>query len=124
MKAKDELGRRGEDIAAEHLQEHGLRVVERNWRCAVGEIDIVALDGRTLVVVEVKTRTTEAYGHPFEAITPAKLRRLHLLAAEWIEQHRPPPPSRGQRPRFRIDVIGILWPTLGEPSIQHLRGVQ
>ncbi|MFB2555000.1 YraN family protein [Herbiconiux liangxiaofengii] len=118
MKAKDELGRRGEDIAVEHLKHSGLRVVERNWRCPVGEIDIVAFDGQTLVVVEVKTRTSDAYGHPFEAITPAKLRRLHLLAAAWLEQY-----GSGRRVAFRIDVVGILWPTHGEPSIQHLREV-
>jgi putative endonuclease len=118
MKAKDELGRRGESIAAEHLTRNGLRVVERNWRCPVGEIDIVASDGPTLVVVEVKTRTTDAYGHPFEAITPAKLRRLHLLAAAYLEQH-----PTGRRRPVRVDVVGVLWPSYGEPSIQHLRGV-
>jgi putative endonuclease len=122
MKAKDELGRRGEKLAAEYLTTSGFRVVARNWRCPVGEIDIVAYDGAVLVIVEVKTRTTAAFGHPFEAITPAKLRRLHLLAAAWVAER-----ERGRehqrRPSVRVDVIGILCPVAGEPSIQHLRAV-
>jgi putative endonuclease len=118
MKAKDELGRRGEAFAAEWLATSGFRVVAQNWRCALGEIDIVALDGAALVVVEVKTRTSEAFGHPFEAITPAKLKRLHLLGAAWVADH-----PGGRHPEVRIDVVGILWPEYGEPSIQHLRGV-
>jgi len=118
MKAKDELGRRGEEFAAEWLVKAGMRVVARNWRCPVGEIDIVAQDGQALVIVEVKTRTSDAFGHPFEAITPAKLKRLHLLASAWLAGH---PGTR--HPEVRIDVLGILWPEFGEPSIQHLRGV-
>ncbi|MCS5718584.1 YraN family protein [Herbiconiux sp. CPCC 205763] len=118
MKAKDELGRRGEEFAASTLEKSGFRLVARNWRCPVGEIDIVAYDGPVLVVVEVKTRTSDAFGHPFEAITPAKLRRLHLLASAWLAEH----PGR-RHPECRVDVVGILWPGYGEPSIQHLRGV-
>jgi putative endonuclease len=118
MKPKDELGRRGEERAAEHLAASGFRVVERNWRCTVGEIDIVAYDGPHLVVVEVKTRTTDAFGHPFEAISPAKLTRLHVLAAEWLAQHDGPRPWS-----WRVDVVGILWPHDGEPVIEHLREV-
>ncbi|MDO9397009.1 MAG: YraN family protein [Herbiconiux sp.] len=117
MKAKDELGHRGEDRAAAYLAESGFRVVARNWRCPVGEIDIVAHDGPVLVVVEVKTRTSDAYGHPFESITPAKLRRLHLLAAAWVAEREP------RRPEVRVDVIGIVWPRYGEPSVQHLKAV-
>ena len=120
MKAKDELGRRGEKLAADHLTASGFRVVASNWRCPVGEIDIVAYDGAVLVIVEVKTRTTDAYGHPFEAITPAKLRRLHLLAAAWMAAHA----SDGERHRdVRVDVVGILCPADGEPVISHLRAV-
>ncbi|WP_382304163.1 YraN family protein [Herbiconiux sp. UC225_62] len=118
MKAKDDLGRRGEEFAAEWLAKSGLRVVARNWRCPVGEIDIVAHDGAVLAIVEVKTRTSDAFGHPFEAITPAKLKRLHLLAAAWVADH---PGVR--HPDVRVDVVGILWPEFGEPSIHHLKGV-
>jgi putative endonuclease len=118
MKAKDELGHRGEEFAASYLEKSGFRLVARNWRCSVGEIDIVAHDGPMLVIVEVKTRTTDAFGHPFEAITPAKLRRLHLLASAWLAEH---PGVR--QPVVRVDVLGILWPAYGEPSLEHLRGV-
>ncbi|GAA2232101.1 YraN family protein [Herbiconiux moechotypicola] len=118
MNPKDELGRRGEDRAVLHLQAADFRVVGRNWRCPVGEIDIVAYDGDCLVVVEVKTRSTEAYGHPFEAISPAKLRRLHLLAREWIARSGEPSP-----PSWRVDVVGVIWPSDGEAVVEHLREV-
>jgi len=118
MKAKDALGRRGEEIACAHLIEAGFRVVARNWRCSVGEIDIVARDGPELVIVEVKTRSSEAFGHPFEAITPAKLKRLNLLGAAWTAAQ-----ESGRRQVFRVDVVGILYPSSGEPTIEHLRAV-
>ena len=76
MRAKDALGRYGEDVAARHLAEAGLVVLERNWRCREGEIDIVARDGDVLVVCEVKTRRDTAYGSPLEAVTPRKAARL------------------------------------------------
>jgi putative endonuclease len=79
MKAKDLLGRHGETLAVAFLETQGMRIVDRNWRCSEGEIDIVALDGDTLVIAEVKTRKNLAYGHPFEAVDAAKLARLHRL---------------------------------------------
>ncbi|TAJ47135.1 MAG: YraN family protein [Herbiconiux sp.] len=118
MKAKDALGRRGEEIACAHLIDAGFHVEARNWRCPVGEIDIVAREGPELVIVEVKTRSTDAFGHPFEAITPAKLRRLHLLGAAWVAAH-----EGGRRRPFRVDVVGILCASSGEPTIEHLRAV-
>ncbi len=75
MAAKDELGRAGEERAAQHLRGNGYTVLARNWRCAQGEIDIVAARDGHLAVVEVKTRRTTAYGHPFEAIDARKRRR-------------------------------------------------
>lgn len=120
MKAKDELGRRGEARAVDHLTTNGFRVVERNWRCRLGEVDIVAYDGPCLVIVEVKTRASVAFGHPFEAITPAKLKRLHLLTAAWMAERE----TRTGRARpSRVDVIGIVWPQTGEPVVEHLRAV-
>lgn len=65
MAAKDDLGRAGEDRAVAHLTGDGYRIIARNWRCAQGEIDVVAERDGTLVVVEVKTRSSEDYGHPF-----------------------------------------------------------
>ena len=68
MKAKDLLGRHGEDLAVGYLETLGMLIVERNWRCSDGEIDVVALDGDVLVIAEVKTRRSLDYGHPFEAV--------------------------------------------------------
>jgi putative endonuclease len=87
MKAKDLLGRHGETLAVAFLETQGMRIMDRNWRCSEGEIDIVALDGDTLVIAEVKTRKNLAYGHPFEAVGAAKLARLHRLAFSWCRDH-------------------------------------
>ena len=83
MAAKDVLGRRGEKLAADHLIASGFEIVDRNWRCSQGEIDIIATKNSELVFVEVKTRSSLAFGHPLEAITVAKLARLRRLAAAW-----------------------------------------
>ncbi len=87
MAAKDVLGARGEELAAAALAAAGMLVIDRNWRCGQGEIDIVAVDGDETVFVEVKTRASVAYGHPLEAITAQKLARLRRLAAAWCEAH-------------------------------------
>ena len=87
MHAKDVLGRSGEQAAADYLESCGLRILDRNWRCAVGEIDIVAVDRRTLVVVEVKSRTGTRCGSPLEAVTRAKRARLRRLAVQWLNAH-------------------------------------
>src|SRR5215472_16729957 len=84
---KDELGRQGEQLAAEFLQAAGFLILDRNYRCAEGELDIVAADQRVLVACEVKTRSSSAYGSPIEAITSSKLRRLRRLAVRWVRTH-------------------------------------
>lgn len=117
MAAKDELGRRGEDLACLYLEGAGLAILDRNWRCALGEIDIVARDGAAIVVAEVKTRSSVAYGHPFEAITPIKLARLRRLAGEWRRVH---PDHQGA---LRIDAVAVIAPRHSEPIIEHLAGV-
>jgi putative endonuclease len=117
MRAKDVLGRRGEELAAGYLESLGMRVVDRNWRCAEGEIDIVALDGDALVIAEVKTRRSLAYGHPFEAVGADKLARLHRLASAWCRDHGLRMPLR------RVDVIAVLDDGVGEPAVEHLKGV-
>lgn len=117
MAAKDELGRRGERLAERHLLARGYRLIERNWRCRHGEIDLVVRDGDALVFVEVKTRTGLGFGHPFEAITPAKLARLRRLAVEWCTAH---PSERG---RIRIDAVAVLAPRGATERIEHLVGV-
>ncbi|GLX02924.1 YraN family protein [Microtetraspora sp. NBRC 16547] len=116
MAAKDELGRQGEELAADFLRSRGVSVLARNWRCKEGEIDIVARDGRALVVVEVKTRSGRSHGTAYEAVGHAKLLRLRSLAARWLA---------GQQERFdsvRVDVIA-LERFAGDFAIRHERGV-
>jgi putative endonuclease len=115
--AKDVLGRHGEDLAARHLIGAGLSILARNWRCEVGEIDIVARDGNTLVIVEVKTRRSTAFGTPAEAITPRKAETLRSLALAWLQRH--PEPAEG----LRFDVVSIVVPHRGRTELSHLRGV-
>ena len=117
MHAKDALGRYGEDLAAEHLRRQGLQILARNWRCATGELDIVARDGATLVICEVKTRRSAAFGAPAEAVGPRKLRRLRELALRWLDE------QRIHVPDIRFDVVAIVQPPAGRPVLEHLRGV-
>ncbi|HEY4268537.1 MAG TPA: YraN family protein [Galbitalea sp.] len=117
MAAKDELGRRGEKLAADHLVAAGLSILEQNWRCPQGEIDLIATEGDELVFVEVKTRSSVAFGHPLEAITTQKLARLRRLAAAWCDAHP------GSHRRIRIDAVAIIAPTHGLVEIEHLRRV-
>lgn len=119
MANKDELGRRGEELAAQVIERAGMRVLERNWRCPMGEIDIVAEDGDELVLVEVKTRSSTGFGHPFEAITAVKQARLRRLAAAWCDTHIQPSGRRG----VRIDAIAVLWCGSATPTVEHLKGV-
>lgn len=101
MNANDRLGREGEDLAARHLRNAGLRVIDRRWRTKTGEIDLVAMDGDEVVFVEVKTRRDAAFGAPEEAVTRAKRDHLRRSALAWLDAHR-----RAGRP-YRIDVIAI-----------------
>lgn len=116
MAQKDDLGRRGEQLAADHLRGLGWLVLERNWRCPHGEIDIVAVEDTELVVVEVKTRRSLAFGDPLEGVTDAKLTRLCVLAGAWRRAH-PTVRVRGTR----IDLIGVLAPHRAPVRIDHLR---
>jgi putative endonuclease len=116
MAAKDERGRAGEKRAAAHLRERGYDVIDANWRCSQGEIDLVAVRGAQLVVVEVKTRRTDAFGHPFEAIDERKRARLWRLAMAWIVAH--PEAARGRR--LRLDAIAITGDDPESASLEHL----
>lgn len=98
-----ELGRAGEDLAADWYRAHGYRVLARNWRCPIGEIDLVVRSASTLVVAEVKTRRTAAFGVPALAVTQAKQRRLRRLAAVWLAEHRLP-----ARLDVRFDVASVV----------------
>ncbi len=117
MRAKDVLGRSGEQAAVDYLQAHGLRILDRNWRCAGGEIDIVAVERHTLVVCEVKTRSGRSHGGPLAAVGRAKQARLRRLAVQWLNAH-------GVRfEQVRIDVVGLLYEGTGGFSVEHVRGV-
>ncbi|MEI7031102.1 YraN family protein [Streptomyces pratensis] len=118
MNARGALGRYGEDLAARVLTEAGMAVIERNWRCRAGEIDIVARDGDALVVCEVKTRRSDAFEHPMAAVGPAKADRLRRLAEIWLDRHGGPPPGG-----VRIDLVGVLVPRRGAAVVEHARGV-
>ena len=117
MHPKDVLGRRGEELAAEYLRQAGFRVLDRNYRCAEGEIDIVAADHRILVACEVKTRSSVRYGTPIEAVDARKLRRLRRLAVRWAATHGVIFDG------LRVDVIGVLKSPDGEFTIDHVPGV-
>ncbi len=113
---KDELGRYGEELAARHLQRAGWTLLDRNWRCDVGEIDIVARRADVLTICEVKTRRSTRCGTPLEAVTPKKAARLRTLAARWLAAHDT------RSAAIRIDVIAISIDARGT-NLLHLEGV-
>jgi putative endonuclease len=119
--SKKQIGVRGEDLACAELERQGLQVLERNWRCRLGEIDIVAAEaganGLTMVFCEVKCRSGLGFGHPLEAITFTKRRTLRQLAAVWMRQHRV------KASAIRLDAIGVVLAPGEEPSVTHVRAV-
>jgi putative endonuclease len=102
MDARPALGRAGEDLAVELYRRLGFRIVDRNFRCPSGEIDLVARRDGTLVFCEVKTRTTDRWGEPSEAVGPMKQARLRRLAGQWLAQRRPGPVQ------VRFDVVSVI----------------
>ena len=113
------LGRYGEDAAARHLAAAGLTVLERNWRCRAGELDIIAMDGDTIAVCEVKTRSAHGFQTPAEAVDPVKAARLARLAELWIaERWAGPPPPGG----VRIDLLCVVHGRRGPALVSHLPG--
>jgi putative endonuclease len=112
-----ELGRFGEAWAARHLREQGMVVLDRNWRCDAGEIDLVLRDGPVLVVCEVKTRSSTAYGSPLEAVGEQKAARLRRLAARWLAAHDLRPDH------VRLDLVGVLVTGTDAPRVDHVVGV-
>jgi putative endonuclease len=111
------LGAYGERVAATHLSGQGMVVLDRNWRCEVGELDLVLRDGEVLVACEVKTRSSGACGSPHEAVLPDKVRRLHTLLWRWCE-------ANDVRPQeTRVDVVGVLVARRGRACLDHVRGL-
>lgn len=114
---RDALGRYGERVAARHLTELGMVLLDRNWRCDSGEIDLVLRERDVLVVCEVKTRASEVCGSPHEAITPSKLERLQRLAVLWAEAHEVRPAET------RIDLVAVRCPGRGAAVVEHVPGL-
>ena len=109
------LGERGESIAVAYLKGQKFTIVERNFRCKAGEVDIVAREGKTLVFVEVKTRRTSVYGPPQLAVTSFKQRQISKAALTWLAKKR----LFGSSARF--DVIAIVVTDHEVPQIEHIR---
>ncbi len=108
--ARLRLGARGEDRAAAWYVQQGYEVLARNWRCREGELDLICARDQHVVICEVKTRSSLAFGHPAEAVTATKQRRIRGLAARWLAEGGPPFPPRA----VRFDVAAVLP---GEVSI-------
>ncbi|MFD5214738.1 YraN family protein [Microbacterium sp. NPDC058345] len=116
MAAKDDFGRAGEQRAVDHLTARGYAILDRNWRCAQGEIDIVAVAGGSLCFVEVKSRRSELFGHPFEAIDERKRRRLWRLAFAWAQAH----PDQARHRTLRLEAVGLIGADAGTARLEHL----
>jgi len=114
-----QLGALGEQLATDHLTSLGLQILQRNWRCRYGELDVIAADtaARTVVFVEVKTRTGDGFGGVAQAVTTEKVRRLRRLAGLWLAS------QNGSWAAIRIDVIGVQIGRRRTPEITHLRGI-
>jgi putative endonuclease len=111
------VGRYGERVAARHLIDQGLVLLDRNWRCEAGEIDLVLRDGDVVVVCEVKTRSSDVCGAPHEAVGPVKLERLQRLALLWVDEHGLEPAD------VRIDLVAVHRPSRGAARVEHVPGL-
>ncbi len=109
------LGERGEAIAARYLRRRRFRIIGRGVRTGLGELDLVAVDGRTVVFVEVKTRQSDEQGHPAEAVDLPKQRRLTVLATAYLKRHG----LLSHAARF--DVVAVTWPDGRRPKVDHIR---
>lgn len=109
-------GRRAESMAAQYLQDHGYRILARNWRCRTGELDLIVTKEEQIVIVEVRSRSgyALAYGFPSESITPRKIQKVRDTAAVYLLQ------TGKQTATVRFDVITVLFQEDGEPQLEHL----
>lgn len=119
--SRQQVGARGEDLAAAELTRQGMEIIARNWRCPIGEIDIIAVEtterARTLVFCEVKCRTGLGFGSPLESITVAKLRKLRQLAAQWLVS------ESVHVDEIRLDAVGVVMLRGQLPEVTHVRGI-
>lgn len=111
------LGAYGERVAATQLTDQGLVVLDRNWRCSEGELDLVLRDGDVLVACEVKTRRGDGCGSPHQAVDPVRLERLHRLVWRWAEEHDVRPEE------VRVDLVAVLRPRRGASIVDHVEGL-
>ncbi|OGI23585.1 MAG: YraN family protein [Candidatus Melainabacteria bacterium RIFOXYA12_FULL_32_12] len=117
MKSNIAKGKIGEDIAAKYLEKRGFKIIEKNWRYSrYGEIDIIATDQKTLVFIEVKTRSTVNYGHPVESITKSKIDKIRTLAGAYLNEN---PDLKFKN--YRFDAIGIILNK--EPEIVYYKDI-
>ena len=107
----------GESSAALFLTGLGMVVLDRNWRCVAGELDLVLRDGSVLVFCEVKTRASAAFGAPLEAVTRSKVARMRRLAARWMDEHGV------YADEVRLDLVGVQLDVTGPGRFDHVRGV-
>jgi len=110
--SREDLGRRGEALAARELRRRGYVILERRWRCRIGEIDIVARDGAVLVVVEVKARSRTDYGPPIDAVDRDKRRKLEKLARAYLQA------KRLQNVSLRFDLVGVTLSDGEKPRVE------
>jgi len=108
------LGSEGEDLAVRFLQKKGYRIVARNYKTPVGELDIIARDGDTIVFIEVKTRTDISFGYPFEAVNKRKRQKLKNLALLYLKR-------QGKESPVRFDVLSIFCMGNGKKDIEHIK---
>ncbi len=117
MDVRRSTGRRGEELARRHLEKLGYRLLDANWTCRLGELDLVFRDKDTVVAVEVRTKRTVRFGSGSESITSAKLEKLKRLVQAYAQsRHWTDIP-------LRIDVVDIFWPETGEPRLVHVPNV-
>ena len=116
MAAHNELGKWGEDLAAEYLERKGYTIIERDWKSGRRDLDIIAQDGEVIVFVEVKTRRNSLYGQPEEAVDYHKLHSLQQAISHYVK-------FRNIRQEIRFDIISIVGTTDTEPDIQHIQDV-
>lgn len=110
------LGRLGEALVADAYQQQGYQLVARNWRHADGELDLIASRDGTMVFCEVKTRTSQAFGSPADAVTREKREKIRALAALWLQEHR------GIAKELRFDVAAVLMRANTETEIEIIEG--
>ena len=113
MALRLQRGKNAEDRARRHLEQQGMRLLESNYRCRLGEIDLIMQDGEALVFIEVRYRKSAAFGSALESVTHQKQRRLLATANHYLQQHRPAAPCR-------FDVVGISGPG----SVAHIEWIK